>query len=60
MRPFESIIGLCTLFLLVQTTSLPQYGEGCGMFGDVAGVFGSRTVSGTRPIVLVAGVSVGR
>ena len=42
-RPFSSSIGLCTLFLLVQITSSPQYGDGCGIVGLVGGVFGSRT-----------------
>src|ERR1051325_10124641 len=46
-RPCSSIIGLCTLFLLVQMTSLFQYGEGAGISGDVGFVFGSRTVNGT-------------
>src|SRR5262249_31805327 len=47
-RPFSSNIGFCTLVLLVQMTSSPQYGEGRGIAGSVAGVFGSRTVNGTR------------
>src|SRR3989442_15808537 len=46
-RPLSSNIGLCTLFLLVQMTSSPQYGEGCGIAGPVGGVFGSRTVNFT-------------
>src|SRR5688572_2954181 len=58
-RPFSSSIGLWTLFLLVQMTSSPQYGEGAGIFGLVGGVFGSRTVSGMRSIVWVFGLSTG-
>src|SRR5215203_843892 len=58
-RLFSSSIGLWTLFLLVQMTSSPQYGEGCGIFGFVAGVFGSRTESGTRLTVCVTGSSTG-
>src|SRR6187549_843581 len=46
-RPFSSSIGLCTLFLLVQIASSPQYGDGFGMAAGVGGVFGSRTVSFT-------------
>jgi hypothetical protein len=39
-------MGLCTLFLLFQMTSSPQYGDGCGIAADDAAcVFGSRTVS---------------
>src|SRR6478609_7990864 len=34
-RPFSSSIGLWTLFLLVHTTSSPQYGDGAGIFGEV-------------------------
>src|SRR5688572_18235926 len=48
-RPFSSSIGLCTVALLVQIGSVPQYGEGpatCG--GDAGGMFGSRMVTGTR------------
>ena len=55
-RPLSSSIGLCTLFLLVQMTSSPQYGDGCGMFGLVAGVFGSRTVSGIRLTGMLHGI----
>ena len=40
MRPCSSNIGLWTLFWLVQITSLPQYGDGAGIFGEVGGVFG--------------------
>src|SRR5881409_3562484 len=48
-RPLSSNIGLCTLFLLVQMTSSPQYGDGRGSKAPTAGgVLGSRTVSGTR------------
>ena len=32
-RPFSSSIGLCTLFLLVQIASSPQYGDGSGIAG---------------------------
>jgi len=59
-RPFPSNIGLCTLLRLVQIASSPQYGEGCGMVADVRGVFGSRTVSGTRLTVCRTGSSTGR
>ena len=59
-RPCSSSIGLCTLFLLVQIASSPQYGDGCGIVGVVGGVFGSRTVSGTWLIVCVTGSSTGR
>src|SRR6187431_1737715 len=58
-RLFSSSIGLCTLFLLVQIGSSPQYGDGCGIFGLVAGVFGSRTDSGTRLTVFFTGSSTG-
>ncbi len=58
-RPFSSNIGLWTLFLLVQITSSSKYGEGNGMFGDVGGVFGSRTVSGTLLVVCRTGSSTG-
>src|SRR5262245_22578109 len=58
-RPFSSSIGLWTLFLLVQITSLPQYGDGAGIEGFVGGVFGSRTESGTRVTVLRTGSSTG-
>src|SRR6185503_10287787 len=54
-RPFSSSIGLWTLFLLSHTTSSPQYGDGAGIFGDVGGVFASRTVSGIREIVCFTG-----
>ena len=59
-RPCSSSIGLCTLFLLVQMTSLPQYGEGCSIAGGVGGVFGSRTVNGIWLDVLRTGSSTGR
>src|SRR6187431_1700303 len=55
----SSSIGLCTLFLLVQITSSPQYGEAAGIFGLVAGVFGSRTLSGMRLTVCLMGSSTG-
>src|SRR5262245_21937745 len=58
-RFFSSSIGLWTLFLLVQITSSPQYGDGCGIFGLVGGVFGSRTLSGTRLTVCFTGSSTG-
>src|SRR4051794_33800125 len=60
IRPFSSIIGLCTLFLLVQIASSPQYGDGAAIFGLAGGVFGSRTVRGTRPASLPFGSSTGR
>src|SRR5438093_1581386 len=59
-RPFSSNIGLCTLFLLVQRTSFPQYGDGAGIAGGVDGVFGSRTDSSTRRTVFLTGSSTGR
>jgi hypothetical protein len=59
-RPLWSNIGLCTLFRLVQIGSAPQYGEGCTMSGEVGGVSGSRTVSGTRLVRWVTGSSTGR
>src|SRR5262245_43388995 len=58
-RLLSSSIGLCTLFLLVQMASSPQYGDGCGIFGLVGGVFGSRTVSGIRVTVFFTGSSTG-
>ena len=58
-RPLWSSIGLWTLFLLVQITSSPQYGDDSGIAGLVGGVAGSRTVSGTRLAVLVLGSSTG-
>src|SRR5216117_2469512 len=59
-RPFSSNIGLWTLFLLVQIASSPQYGDGAGIFGDVGGVLGSRTVNFTWLIVLRTGSRTGR
>ncbi len=59
-RPRSSNIGLCTLLLLVQMTSLPKYGDGCSIAGDVGGVFGSRTVSGIWLAVWRTGSSTGR
>src|SRR3954470_9450790 len=60
-RPFSSIIGLWTLFLLVQIASVPQYTDGAPRFGPVAGcVAESRTVSGTRLTVWCVGSSTGR
>src|SRR5438093_11633179 len=60
-RPRSSSIGLCTLFLLVQMTESPQYGDGWGIWGPAAGrVLGSRTVNGTRLAVCRAGSSTGR
>jgi hypothetical protein len=38
IRPFASSIGLCTLFLLVQIGSSPQYGDGSSIFELVGGV----------------------
>src|SRR5512147_1569727 len=59
-RPFSSIIGLWTLFLLVHGSSSPQYADGAPVIGPVAGwVFGSRTVSGTRLTALCVGSSTG-
>src|SRR5712692_2150453 len=60
-RPLSSNIGLCTLFLLVQMTSSPQYGEGWIIIGSAAGfVFGSRTVSFTWLAVWRTGSRTGR
>src|SRR5438105_14338062 len=60
-RPFSSIIGLWTLFLLIQISSVPQYTEGAPRLGPVAGcVAVSRMVSGTRLTVLCVGSSTGR
>ena len=59
-RPFSSCIGLCTLFLLVQIGSTPQYADGWIMNAGVAGVFGSLTVSFTWPIEFSWGSSTGR
>jgi hypothetical protein len=59
-RPRSSNIGLWTLFLLVQMTSLPQYGDGCIIAGGVGGVVGSRTVSGIRVVVWRTGSSTGK
>src|SRR5881628_2315353 len=51
-RPSPSIIGLCTLDLLFQMISSPQYGDGPGFSCAAAGfVAGSRTVNGTRLVV---------
>src|SRR3990170_6764390 len=58
-RPFSSSMGLCTLFLLVQIASSPKYGEGAAIFGEVGGVFGSRTLSGIWLTALVFGSSTG-
>src|SRR5688500_4770717 len=60
-RPVSSNIGLCTLARLVQIGSVPQYGEGpATVGGDAGGVFGSRSVTGTRLTVWVFGSSTGR
>src|SRR5688572_5254975 len=59
-RPFSSSIGLCTFARLVQIASVPQYGEGAPTCAGTAGVFGSRTVTGTRDAVWVFGSSTGR
>jgi hypothetical protein len=60
-RPLASSMGLWTLLLLVQMTSSPQYGDGCGIVGAAeGGVFGSRTVKGTRLAVWRTGSSTGR
>src|SRR5215204_1569962 len=60
-RPTSSNIGLCTFALLFQIGSVPQYGEApkpcCG---EAGGMFGSRTVTGTRVTVCVFGSSTGR
>jgi hypothetical protein len=58
-RPRSSSIGLWTLFLLVQMTVSPQYGEGAGIAEAVAGVAGSRTVSGIWDAVCVTGSTTG-
>src|ERR1041385_8068984 len=60
-RPISSNIGLWTFALLFQTTVSPQYADGAPVGGPVAGpMFVSRTVSGTRDMVLCAGSSTGR
>src|ERR1043166_397967 len=60
-RPRPSSIALCTFALLVQCALSPQYTLGAPWFGPAAtGVFGSRTVSGTRVTVLCTGSSTGR
>src|SRR4029079_10816728 len=60
-RPFSSIIGLWTFALLVHSTVSPQYADGAPVGGPAAiGVALSRTVSGTRLIVLRAWSSSGR
>ena len=61
-RPRSSSIGLCTLFLLVQIGSSPQYGDALrsSAAAFATGVFGSRTVSGTLLDSLRAGSSTGR
>jgi hypothetical protein len=54
-------MGLWALARLVQIGSEPQYGEGCGMEGALAGeVAGSRTVSGTVLAMCFTGSSTGR
>src|SRR5215216_1851259 len=59
-RPFSSNIGLCTFARLVQIASIPQYGEGAATCGGAAGgMFGSRSVTGTRVAVWVFGSSTG-
>jgi hypothetical protein len=59
-RPFPSNIGLCTFARLFQIGSGPQYGDGTATcWGDACGVFGSRTVTGTRDAVWVFGSSTG-
>ena len=59
-RPVSSNIGLCTFALLVQIGSVPQYGDANGTCcGDEGGMFGSRTVTGTRVAVWVFGSSTG-
>src|SRR5918996_330722 len=59
-RSISSNIGLCTFARLVQIASVPQYGEGPMTFCGVAGgVFGSRSVTGTRVTVWVVGSSTG-
>src|SRR3712207_8230315 len=60
-RPLSSSIGLCTFARLFQMASVPQYGEGTATCACAAsGVFGSRTVTGTRVAVWVFGSSTGR
>src|SRR5688572_32342228 len=51
-RPFSSNIGLWTFALLFQIGSVPQYGDGpATCCGDEGGMFGSRSVTGTRVTV---------
>ncbi len=60
-RPRSSNIGLCTLFLLVQIGSLPQYGDASGTLVPAAiWVAESRTVSGTRRVEWCTGSRTGR
>src|SRR5688500_8097505 len=55
-RPVWSSIWLCTFGLLFQVGSLPQYGDGpTTCCGDEGGIFGSRSVTGTRVTVCVFG-----
>ena len=52
---------LWVLVWLVQMTSSPQYGDGCGgVLFAALGVFGSRTVSFTWLVVLRVGSTTGR
>src|SRR5215207_10058861 len=57
-RPFSSNIGLCTFARLVQIASVSQYGDGAAT-GPGAGVFESRSVTGTLVAVWVFGSSTG-
>ena len=54
-RPCPSIIELCGLVRLVQSTSSPQYGEALNFCGGLTGVFGSRTGTVTAEAVLRTG-----
>ena len=59
-RPWSSNIGLWTLLWLFHGGSLPKFIDGAAISCEVIGVAGSRTVNGTRLIVLCAGSSTGR
>src|SRR6266699_2619579 len=59
-RPSSSNIGLCTLALLFQIASSPQYGESASGFPAAKGVFGSRTDTSTLLDVWRTGSRTGR
>src|SRR5262249_4288733 len=59
-RPRSSSIGLGTVFLLGQSGSHPQYGDGCGNVAEAARALVSRSVSGTRLETCRTGSRTGR